>query len=359
MRTVGPDEFKQALLKSMSKQAKAERTFAVIGISLQNADTIARLAGDDALDRLARAVRSAIARQCTAQELLCAVSERCLLVLHPEADAGAVTKQADRLSEILSAISITGTPLRPAFEVGVGESAGLLDVNALLLQLGCELDEHGDLREAGERSRQHRGDLQRWLQRYDLRDDGLASDAWTKTSVMFRRIDLGGSGQDTRQALLKHAKAMQAIEHAAIVPLIDFWLGDDQFICVERDFDERGMLEQWRGAHKSESLQLYFEWAGQYLSMLLYLQTLTPPVVLDVSAPIVVSANKKLSLTGYAYDVLRKIAAHAAPKASEAAYVQLFRAFADRLDVAELKELARNSDLTTLHKIRAAMKHHA
>jgi len=161
-RSVGADEFKQALMKYASRAVKGSQGCALITIALSNKQTIEAIAGADALAKLMCSARGAILHAAKNSSLLCGLDSRKVLLVDPELDATALAGLVEEIKNQLATVMLVGHQLKPIFQVSQAvDTKG--DLTALLESADCEIDEHGNLIESERRSwTKNLGSKQTW-----------------------------------------------------------------------------------------------------------------------------------------------------------------------------------------------------
>lgn len=336
-RAVGPDEFKHELLKFSRREGKP---LTIVGVRVTNIDTLMSLTDSEAMDRLSRAIRSTISGSVEPSNIFTSLSTSRILILTFD-DA----PWHDDLKRRLSELTMPGWTIKPTFETQA-QRVEADDAETALETLGCEIDEHGVLCPKTEREIfSSLGSREKWLERYEGAPPGVL-DRWR--NVRCRLFTLRANELCCPvDELLKRAKALQDADHPGVEPLRDFWCDEDGLIGVSDEAAGK-TIEEWLQSHRADDATRR-ELVQQYISILLYGRSLTPPVVLSglrehlrVSA-----ADSHLRLgDSYQLDVLRRDD----HQVSEAGMVHDVEAFAERLGV-RLPE-----ERSTLNKLRAAFK---
>lgn len=336
-RAVGPDEFKHELLKFSRREGKP---LTIVGVRVTNIDTVASLTDSEAMDRLSRAIRSTIAGCVEPSNIFTSLAPSRILILTFD-DA----PWHDGLKRRLSELNMPGWTIKPTFETQA-QRVEADDAETALDALGCEIDEHGVLCPRTERKLfSTLGSREKWLERYDGAPPRVR-DRWRNVGCRLLTIRTEELCCPVDE-LLKRAKALQDADHPSIEPLRDFWCDEDGFIGVSDEAVGK-TLDQWLQSHREDDATRK-ELVQQYISILLYGRSLTPPMVLSgLSEHLRVSAVDSHLRLGdcFQLDVLRRDE----HQVSEADIVHDVEAFADRLGV-RLPE-----GRSTLNKLRAAFK---
>jgi hypothetical protein len=249
---VGTDEFKQALLKHASRATKTgSKPFALIGLHLKNRPTIAQVAGEESVDKLMRALRTLISNQTSADNLICVLSPERVLVMEigDESTAAALAQQ---LRGSLEGMKLAGHHVRPAFDIKVVAINGP-DLSDDLASLGCEITSHGDLTETIPPRASYTGSKESWMSRYREQEKsaGTVIDTWSGKSCVLVSSCIAADESQTA-GLIKQARELQMLDHPSVEPLIDFWISDDEIVCVEH-LPHGKPLKQWLQTHSLNS----------------------------------------------------------------------------------------------------------
>lgn len=316
-----------------------------------------------------RGVRGVLTKTARASDLICSLTPTRLLVLTTEPDPGNLNDLLSTLRNSLADLSISGFQVRPKLTLTYVNTADTDDLDRILDELGCRLDEHGNLEEKTSGSKTNRfGSKEHWLSRYQL-DEQTAFDLWAKLNCSMVTVPLKSANNETHSEIVKLAKALQSMDHPGIQPLHDFWIDENAIVCVLETGQARPFAE-WKKSHRLNPAA-YADFVLQYISILLYVQTITAAPIPQNSlaeALFVLPSEPRLFLAHYqhrCFDALgpTKPLSQESLISDVATFAEGLRdgvegQSADELFMVlqRLKEESIPSKMGTLHKVRAAIK---
>jgi GGDEF domain-containing protein len=407
---LAPSAFRQALTRLSQRLTRNGREFVLALLTILEYEEVKRVLGDQAAAELNNLGLSICARYTRAADRFCNPEPGRFLIVMPDCSVAGAQSATDRLSALIagSRIHHKHKQLRASCSSQVADykpHAG--DPEAMLWELGYFFDEFSELQSyacghwAGRKPYQvFGGQLSCWFSRYERLDapekrstnEGLhieyfrAHDCWSAgKAVQVRSITLSTAFDSAAVELLaRRGRALQAIDHPGVLPLLDFHMQDDRQLFLVTEQVCQPDLARFVASEKHLKLEMLADLLLQLCNSLIFLQSVIPPVVPPplTASNLLVGGDNHLLLVEYElpylFPALHKSASisdnemHAVAHGKAVpAYTAVIASFAslfenllpagiDGSGLAELLSRVAGTDLppklNTIYKIRAAIK---
>lgn len=387
LSTIAADEFKQLLLKYVSRHAKSSRQFALLSIELANFETLADNSSDDP-PRIMQAAQTLALDEAREADRLCLVSPATMLLLLPDTNNEGADQLESRLRQTFSNKIRPLAQTKPVFNFKITSSNDTAcDVHAMLTAVGCVLDEHQDITAGGmTRAVWQLGSLESWMQRFALTQPWQslangseiadADDNWSDTTVRMVRVQVpsdwtaleGNSPQSEKQrSLLQRARALQSLIHPNMQRLTDFFVDQGKHLYLVTEWvDGCPVVTKRRELTDKEFVDVAIEFA----SILIQAHSLVPLMVLKPTYENLLLCNGtgNLTLVNHHVEYLFPIGIETHGEDSNMSLFADFlsnllaertrNAVTDALSeiLQNLQSAKRPESVSTLHKTRSAVK---
>jgi len=387
-RLLTADAFKQALLKYCSRHAKAGKDFALISVEIKRFELLAQKGRENQAHQFISSIRATCLSSLRDMDRLCSVRNDTFLLLLPEISVSDTKKVMQRIESAVKTTKVSLDDQEITAEVTcrfAHSEPHTADLQALLLEVDCDLDEHGELI--------HRktvtlpfctGSLEEWESRYEkktLIDDcrqvaGVASgmvirtfsahDSWNGNErVTMKSISLSKAlDAQMQESLVKKARVLQLTDHPAVTTTTDFFLDKGQeLILVSNDrqlksFDEKTKIDE-------AAVALFLM---QTIQGLIYLLGLVPPVVPpgELIQYLGCTKEKHVVINNFEHHYMFPVVEHPDPESLIPSFAKLCQQLCARTNGAladEVQDLAQRllsksppKELNTIYKVRTALK---
>lgn len=297
------EAFKHLLLKYCQREIRHGQDFCLAALNVLEFEQVLEI-NEQAADQLMRLVQDICLRSQREKDRLCRLSGGSFVLILPDIGKDSAEKTLDRLAATLAGAKTHyhQKPLKASCTFRVAHSKDLgSNIEALLDTIGLCLDETGDisLSYVGQSSHASTdsGNFAIWLKRYkDLAKltvgelqiqgnaiaitDYKAVDQWSNSEVLFRQyqfVDSTGNS-DTVDKIIKRACILGQLDHPGIVATSDFQMENDQSLWIARPKLSHPSLKTYIETNQIDS-PVVLDWCHQLLNLVIYLQSLAPPIV--------------------------------------------------------------------------------
>ncbi len=388
-----PESFKQALLKYARRDAYSGRPFSAIAVTISDYREISQEFGIQTAEQVNHLCRDLFCRGLQGADRLSNVAPGFFLILLPETEKANAELALARLSAIAAAsrLQFHELDLKPEYRLSIAHFdfvSSRLDV--LLSQLDCQIDRHGNLVHMDAASHPAGKDAvlascDSWMERFESvsRPAGTtvlslqvvswrAADRWKeRTAVEITRIDLRQCPQMSLEDLVKKARGLKEIDHPAVQPIVDFYLGVEadetpQYFLVTQDTPGLPLVRFLADNCLGQDVAL--EWIFSLLNGAIYLLGLMPPVIIAPLSPenIFVKAGERPLIAGYQLPYLFCQQAGASAQSLLVEICALIISICQKSQgeaIAQVMELSQSvmsgqgpRQLNTVHKLRSAVR---
>jgi len=390
------EAFKHLLLKYCQREARDGRDFCLAGLNVLEYQQVQELS-EQAAQQLLRLVEDICLRSQREKDRLCRVGLGTFILILPDTDKKAAELTLERLVGTLSGAKTHyhQRPIRASTTFRIAHSKDLgANIEALLASIGLTLNEAGtiDLSKTGVTATKTSSDnFAIWLTRYknvssigqecfDIGNHKIqatnftAQDAWSNSQVLLRKFEFeNDSIQDTLDKIIKRTRTLEELDHPSLIATKDFQLENENTLWLARHAVTHLPLKDYSRNKIGE--ETITNWCYQLLNLIVYLQSLIPPVVppLFSQENLLVNENQHLLLTNFEAGYLFACLANGEQITSntdldyQAVIVSIAQLMKDLIDSSSMAEPKINSlfeklksplpkDLGTAYKVRAALK---
>lgn len=316
------EAFKHLLLKHCQREIRDGRDFCLAGLNVLEYEQVLQTS-EQAADQLMRLVEDICLRSQREKDRLCRLRSGSFVLILPDTDKELAEKTLERLGATLAGAKshYHQKPLKASTTFRVAHSKDLgANIESLLHAVGCCLDETGniELLEARGKTKLPPTDafnFEVWFRRYkeietagqeSLKDQGVdvakttyrAIDRWANTRICLEKFAFNIHLQaDTLDKIVNRTRVLEALDHPALVTTSDFQLTDGE-LWLSKPHVSYDSLKIYVGKNKITEGQV-IDWCHQLLNVLIYLQSLVPPVVPSLFSQenLLVGKDEQLVLT--------------------------------------------------------------
>lgn len=332
-RLISPTSFKQVLFKYCHRQTRTGRTFALASLEIRNLSRVAEKLGNDAGRRITRATVNTILKASRDADRICEVNPGQYLLILPDTKHGSEDAVLSRLeSEIRTGkVSYNKQSIETDVSYRCVHSAAMgTDPEFLLNEIGYRVPKYSGALEKisqGDAAsikivKPFSGSFATWLERYsttgektELKTDRhiiiysqTGRDSWLDNQkVVFKIIEPKETHYFEKQAnldaLFHRARVLQGMEHPGINPCIDFHIKDPDALYLVEKAAAGETLSQLASTPDTAML---VDWSMQICNIIIYFQTLMPPVVPTelTKERLLISPDGTLFITDFEADYL-------------------------------------------------------
>jgi GGDEF domain-containing protein len=293
------EEFKHILLKYCLRKQRDGGNFALAAFAVLEHEALLKEFGHLAANQLANMVQSIVLKQIRDADRLCNLSSAEFLLLLPDCDANGLSRAVERISQAVASgkTQYHKHSLHASLSIEyVAGDGGNIDAQALLNDIGYEIAADGKLcrQNVGVGIAHLSSDLSSWLTRYDgiaavnetfltenikLREF-LALDTWLHDkNVQLSIIETKGEDlANISSTFSARARILQSIDHPGLLPIDDYYVSENGSLAFTCDAPEYEKLKPRLEGLDFKPDDIY-SFIMQILHILIYLQTVIPPVV--------------------------------------------------------------------------------
>lgn len=389
------EAFRHLLLKYCQREIRHGQDFCLAGLNVLEYEQVQEI-DEQAADQLMRLVQDICLRSQREKDRLCRLSGGNFVLILPDTDKHSAEKSLERLASTLAGAKTHyhQKPLKASCTFHIAHSKELgANIEALLNAIGFGLDETGDisLSHAGLKSHASTdsGNFDLWFKRYKdpaklsekqlqingnniATTDYRAVDQWSNSDVLLRQCEFvdSSSKSDTVDKITKRACILEELDHPGIVATTDFQFENDKCLWLAREALSHPSLKTYIESNKIDH-ELALDWCHQLLNLVIYLQSLVPPIVpaLFNTENLLVNDAGHLVLVNFEANYLFACLAHGAQSSNtdlnyQAIIVNIGQLISEILndDESKLKSLLQRlkqplpKEFDTAYKLRALLK---
>lgn len=317
------EAFKHLLSKYCQREIRDGRDFCLVRLNVLEYEQVFQTS-EQAADQLLRLVEDICLRSQREKDRLCRLDSGNFILILPDTDKDLAEKTLERLAGTLAGAKThyhqktlkASTIFRIAHSKDLGAN-----IESLLNAIGCCLDETGniDLLEVtcNELPQSDTFAFENWIRRYKkgdtvnqevLKVKGVdiatttyeAIDSWANAEVYLDKFVFDVTiNADTLDKIVKRTRVLQELDHPALLSTIDFQVTDNELWHAKPPILHES-LKTYADKNKITELQI-IDWCHQLLNLLIYLQSLVPPVIptLFTKDNLFVGDEEQLILTNF------------------------------------------------------------
>lgn len=385
------EAFKHLLLKYCQREIRDGRDFCVAALHVLEFEQVAT-ANEQAGDQLLRLVEDISLRSQREKDRLCRLGQGNFILMLPDTDKASAESALDRLAATLSGAKTHyhQKPLRASttFRIAHSKDHGS-NIESLLSALGLCLDDSGDIgllkATQLEAPVTNFDNFAIWQKRYKntsqlseetlnirankiLKTDYSAQDTWSHEEKLLSKFQFPGVYRsDIAEKIIKRTRILEELNHPGLITTQDFQFEDTQTLWITKPKNCYMSLENY--VSKSNFDDILLDWSHQLLNILIYLQTLIPPIVPPPFSlqNLVVGTDNHLILNNFEADYLFACLPDGEQQSSNSdlnsqAIVSLGQLFMNLKPEARLTTLFQKlqnplpKELDSPYKVRAALK---
>ncbi len=293
------ESFKHLLLKYCQREIRDGRDFCLAGLNVLEYEQVFQTS-EQAADQLLRLVEDICLRSQREKDRLCRLDSGIFILILPDTDKEAAQNTLDRLAGTLAGAKTHyhQKPLKASTTFRVAHSKDLgANIESLLNAVGCCLDERGtiDLLQSQKKSELLQTDsatFEIWRRRYKevtgaetqamniqghevTKTTHSACDSWANEKIILEKFSFAHNGMDT---ITKRMRVLEELDHPSINAVRDFQFENNESLWVAKPLLSYPSLKAYIQKDTiTESIIL--DWCHQLLNLIIYLQSLVPPVV--------------------------------------------------------------------------------
>lgn len=298
------ESFKHLLLKYCQREIRDGRDFCLAGLSVLEYEQVFQ-ASEQAADQLLRLVEDICLRSQREKDRLCRLSSGIFILILPDTDKEAAQNTLDRLAGTLAGAKTHyhQKPLKASTTFRVAHSKDLgANIESLLNAVGCCLDERGTIdllhcQKTSELPPTDSATFEIWCRRYEeivsietqtlnihghevTKTTHNAVDGWSKEKLRLDKFAFAHTETkaDTLDKITKRMRVLEDLDHPSINAAKDFQFENSETLWIAKSLLSYPSLKMYiQKATITEEIIL--DWCHQLLNLIIYLQSLVPPVV--------------------------------------------------------------------------------
>lgn len=297
------DAFKHLLVKHCQREIRDGRDFCLVGLHVLEYEQVASQS-PQAADQLLRLVEDICLRSQREKDRLCRLDSGHFILILPDNDKTTAEKTLERLAGTLAGAKTHyhQKPLRASTTFQIAHSKDLgANIESLLSAVGCCLTDRGEIAlsqiSIAALMRPNSNNFEIWLDRYkNLRlfsEDSLvvdghtivttrykAFDSWSHKESELKKFCLSGNicKTDTVEKITKRTRVLEELDHKNIIATTDFQFENESTLYLATPSIAYPTLADYLQTKELDGETL-LDWFYQLLNLLIYLQSLVPPIV--------------------------------------------------------------------------------